>query len=255
MSYAEVARGKHMKLGVQPIHPSFGLAKLTGQELTQQKGKLRKVGLMPAMSGYDHLSLMRKRGQSNHGFTDFMVDTRRALHTLDSQPQGKSLLTQLNAGENRSLIDFHSTVMIGDARMREEKKGNTAKPQGFLGFRERPLKHESLGFGEASTVHYNPDIKRSDDARPAFIGLGHELVHALRNQKGLAVDTNNLDHIPKRKQLMTQIEEFETVGLLKAPQGITENSLRKEHGIAPRTQYSGMKPSAGLTASINKHNK
>ncbi|RAP58326.1 hypothetical protein BTJ49_05055 [Oleiagrimonas sp. MCCC 1A03011] len=252
MSYADVARGKHKQLGVEPIHPNHGRAKITGQELTGQKSQLRKVGLMPAMSGYDHLSLQRKRGQSSHGFTDFMVDTRRALHTLDSQPQGKSLLSQLNNGPSPSMVDFHSTVMIADARTRDDQ-GNTAKPQGMLAFRDKPLKHDSPGFGEATTVHYNPDIKKSDGSRPAFIGLGHELVHALRNQTGMAVDTNALDHMPKRKLLHTQIEEFETVGLLKAPQGITENSLRKEHGIAPRTEYSGMTPMPKMKELINKN--
>jgi short subunit dehydrogenase-like uncharacterized protein len=84
-------------------------------------------------------------------------------------------------------------------------------------------------------VFYNPTLTRSDGARPSFIGLAHELVHAQRNQVGVAVLREGGAGFGAVR------DELETVGLLGGPQQqtTTENLIREEHGIPLRLTYSG----------------
>ncbi len=223
-------------------------AGFTPELLQGQRSKLRSTALVPAMpkashSDHAHISLLRRKGQSAEQFTDFMVDTRRALHTIDSKPKGQKLLTDLNAAPNTSRFDNHSTVVIQDARLKP-KKGNTAapEPEQFIGsmnaYRMGTERNSDPGTGLASHVSFNPDTITprldsgvTDGSRPSFIGLAHELVHSSRQQKGLALDpTMTLDKAA---------EEVETVGMVQGPNSITENSIRSEHGISERTTYGG----------------
>ncbi|MEU9101291.1 M91 family zinc metallopeptidase [Streptomyces sp. NPDC048361] len=88
----------------------------------------------------------------------------------------------------------------------------------------------------------DPETNRrpQDPVTPAFITYGHELIHALHNQRGLS-----LTHA-----LEPQAEELETVGIDSGhPEATvfllnqlmenytTENGLRDEHGLPRRTSY------------------
>lgn len=82
------------------------------------------------------------------------------------------------------------------------------------------------GTGVVTMVYWNPNvISNPDGARPSFVGLAHELVHALHNLNGDA-------------SADTKEEEARTVGLnqyLSVPPN--ENRIRKEHGVPGRTKY------------------
>lgn len=210
---------------------------ITPEALQAQRQRLHKRAFSPATSLHDHITLERKTGQGVGEFVDFMVDTRQALHTIASRPRGRRMLDRLNAGPNVSLRDLHSRVTISDARFTpngfDAGAGNGARAEGLFNARENLRADSERGLGEASRVFFNPTIKRSDGPRPAFIGLAHELVHADRNQFGLAIDRQGVNGIHALN------DELETVGLIQGPQQASENSIRDEHGIAPRTSYAG----------------
>ena len=85
------------------------------------------------------------------------------------------------------------------------------------------------GVGTVTAVKYNPNtIITPDGSRPNFIGLAHELVHAMHNLAGDASAIANL-------------EEFRTVGINDfADEAICENTIRAEHKIPLRKVYSGL---------------
>lgn len=214
---------------------------ITPDALQAQRAQLHSRAFVPATGMHDHIILERKAGQGIGGFTDFMVDTRRSLHTIASQPQGEALLDRLNTGPSVSmrnpLIGSDTRVTISDARYGPQgfnaAAGNGARAEGPLNSRENLSPASTPGFGEASQVFFNPTITHSDGPRPAFIGLAHELVHADRNQHGVALDRQGVNGIHALK------DELETVGILAGPQPISENTIRGEHQIAPRTAYAG----------------
>jgi len=89
--------------------------------------------------------------------------------------------------------------------------------------------------------------------RPAYIGLAHELIHALHYVQGTVQEENykidNYYYIRKRvlfffhktviKTEHYKAEEFYTVGLSDfKDEKITENAIRKEHQIPKRTAYT-----------------
>ncbi|MBX3714111.1 MAG: hypothetical protein KF800_19280 [Lysobacter sp.] len=213
------------------------LSAITPDALQAQRARLRSVSQMPAMPMFNNIALRREAGQSAEHFTDFMVDTRRALHTIDSRPVGHAMLSNLNTAPNPSMRDFRTRVTISDSRFTNAgmnpAAGNHARSEGFLHTREGLPVDSTPGMGEASRVYFNPTINHSDGFRPAFVGLAHELVHAERNQLGVSVDRQG------GNGLRVVRDELETVGLLAHPQPTTENAIRAEHGIPLRTAYSG----------------
>lgn len=90
--------------------------------------------------------------------------------------------------------------------------------------------------GSPSMIRWNPGKYDSPDGhRPPFIGLAHELIHALRSLKGATA-------------VYAEADERAVTGLHPYPAGpITENAIRADHGIAPRSRYSGLQPGALTT--------
>jgi hypothetical protein len=90
--------------------------------------------------------------------------------------------------------------------------------------------------GSPSSIRWNPNQYNTPDGhRPPFIGLAHELIHALRNLRGETPE-------------MVEDDEHDVTGLRRSQgNAITENAIRSDHGIAPRTRYSGIQPGATTT--------
>lgn len=106
--------------------------------------------------------------------------------------------------------------------------GQTQNPEGNLALRAGPDAENQAtgGMGTCTRVKYNPNETWSPDGeRPPFIGLAHELVHALRNAWGVA-----------ERDRMT--EERQTVGLEDSGGLPTENDIRGEHNVPLRTRYT-----------------
>ncbi|WNG17426.1 M91 family zinc metallopeptidase [Cystobacter fuscus] len=145
------------------------------------------------------------------------------------------------------------------------------------------------GTGAASTVKYNPNGGRSEPGdvalRPGDFranSLGHEMVHAHRAAHGVQVapleaskhaqhpalkpfEPKNPGDVNYPKEVINQHallkEEFETVGRQRTPgnpDAPTENKIRKELGMPPRTNYSGEVPGGANhqeLLEVNKHVK
>jgi len=137
----------------------------------------------------------------------------------------------------RELIGSSKTITI---EIEDREFGNT------VDYNSRLTKQASNGTGISSTVNFNPfsnpDIPTEDKKtgyvsgkkRPNFIGLGHELIHALRLANG-KLDYSPIEHTYKNKygENVTEViatEEYMTIGLQKETvKDITENGLRLEH--------------------------
>lgn len=89
---------------------------------------------------------------------------------------------------------------------------------------------------------------------PSYIGLGHELIHALHMIRGTLVGTTSAD-VPgdsniiarghwfknktgKRVKALEDLEELNTIGIGEHRNGPTENDLRREHGLPRRGAHS-----------------
>ncbi|HMA95771.1 MAG TPA: RHS repeat-associated core domain-containing protein, partial [Polyangiaceae bacterium] len=112
-----------------------------------------------------------------------------------------------------------------------------------------------LGFHsshQAGLVTWNPDREalfvksavpgKSDvEWSPGYVILGHELVHASRHIDGkTAYGERSQTFYDSQSRLLreTQLsEELATVGITRSHKGISENAIRREHGLPPRTAY------------------
>ncbi|WP_262896646.1 RHS repeat-associated core domain-containing protein [Flavobacterium psychrophilum] len=83
----------------------------------------------------------------------------------------------------------------------------------------------------------------SGQSRPNEIGLGHELVHAVRSMKGEAVDYSTTDTHTYKDATGTSttqtkpLEELQTSGLKPSRVPFNENKLRIEQGLDKRGAY------------------
>jgi hypothetical protein len=178
----------------------------------------------------------------NTAFTGIMVKADQALHpmfvplvkeALDkiySKPVGRQLIDDI---QTRGAAKYGFKVAIrcpqiirasAPAVLPDFSPGSSAK-------RAMPeldacwIQGQPRGKGAVTSVIWNPNVIASPDgARPAFIGLAHELVHARRNLLGIASRDDRM-------------EEEHTVGLNLTGDGVTENAIRAEHGVPARARY------------------
>ena len=201
----------------------------------------------------------------------FRRATEAALDKIASRTIGRELLTLIGKrakgiGTKRGL---RVTIHFGTGTYEPGKidplvahrKGTYANPRGRRGAHcrtDRQLtmagqlvsRAKAVGRGSSVEVSYNPFINRSgivrgwlDDAPglppiaitverklgvtvPAFVALAHELVHALHHLSG--------DTLNERMD-----EEARTIGAGRfAGARISENAVRREHGLKERAYYS-----------------
>lgn len=156
----------------------------------------------------------------------YVAMVKEALTKINSKPIGKRLIEAIAAN---GAPKFGYKVCITRPSMQVvEVDGNTFMGEGNLAVRIR----EDLacnGTGSPTQVKFNQNtIYTPDGSRPNFIGLAHELVHAMHNIMGDASQD-------------TQDEEYRTVGLgTFRNEEICENTIRAEHGVPLRLQYSGV---------------
>lgn len=155
-----------------------------------------------------------------------------ALDKINSQPVGKMLLHGIAAkGRFRfggGAVPEGYKVCIMRPLMEHEHK-----PEGQIGWKGT---NTAVRFNEADAsdptkgtntkVLWNPNIVNTPDgARPPFIALAHELIHALHNIEGSA-------------SADTRTEEARTVGLNSYLAVLpNENAIRREHEVPHRSAY------------------
>ena len=162
----------------------------------------------------------------------FFAMVQEALGRIYSRPVGRQLIDdiQQRAVPNPTL-GYKVAILLPRQPIRAAPAGAAADfTPGSKAVRAREdhavwLERRQRGPGSATAIFWNPNvITTPDGARPAFIGLAHELIHARRNLLGIAA----ADWV---------IEEESTVGLNNAGGDITENAIRAEHGIPMRVRY------------------
>lgn len=156
----------------------------------------------------------------------YVAMVNEALDKIYSKPVGKRLIDGItNSGEAK--FGYKVCIQRPDMRVME-LNGEKMVGAGNLAVRVNEEK-ACNGEGTQTAIKYNHNtIKTPDGSRPNFIGLAHELVHALHNLNGDAsADTTD--------------EEHRTVGIgIYINEDICENSIRGEHNVPRRMAYSGL---------------
>jgi hypothetical protein len=175
----------------------------------------------------------------------FVEQANQALGTIASKPVGAQLLNSIaqsggQHGGAPASFGYKVCIQPADSTKTAGLLGGTRKYQGSNVTRAASDDHASTpGRGSVSSVKWNPDQKETPDGRrPPFIGLAHELEHARRNLYG---ESHLTPPSVGPGESYRRVDEHKVVGLAPyAELPITENKIRAEHGIPPRTQYSGL---------------
>lgn len=198
----------------------------------------------------------------------FISATRACLYRIESRPVGKDLLTLIRKrcqGIGTSTAGMTCRIVLGKGTLATPyEKATFARKTAQRTFQApdidynapisqkhplmaRQLRREGIVHGRAMTmagrgvsalVSYNPFIDYDKVLfteilvpTPGFVALAHELVHSLHMLSG----DNIVDPDPDK---FNMIEEARTVGAGKyAGIRISENAIRREHGIPTRAFY------------------
>lgn len=151
-----------------------------------------------------------------------------SLNMIYSKPVGKALLDQIAAEAAKKKYGYTICIMRPKDLSIEDKDDGKG-PQwsgGSVAKRDNELT-ASNGTGSVTALTWNANsLSTPGGPRPPFIGLAHELIHALYSLKGQGFTA-------------TMEEELRTVGLppYVDAREITENKIRAEHQIPLRTAY------------------
>lgn len=156
---------------------------------------------------------------------NFVALVNEALQAIYSMPVGQQLInTIINTG-SANADGFKVVITRPEMGVWKRDDGFTMFGNGNVATRFNE-DNACNGVGCLSGVFWNANsIETPEGPRPNYIGLAHELIHAMHNLQGQALPD-------------TEDEENFTVGLGKfdaAP--ITENQIRKEHEVPLRTKY------------------
>lgn len=157
-----------------------------------------------------------------------------ALNRLWAEATGKRLLQGIDqSGAPTSKFLDNAIVLIKHPQTRDtisgELRPNTADEYGNRAVAANEMTAKGGG-GCGSAVFFNPAVEviPGQGARPPFIGLAHEMVHAWHNAMGTKKDTYDN-------------EESFTVGLgawaRPDPSLITENRIRLDYDLSIRHKY------------------
>lgn len=157
-----------------------------------------------------------------------------ALNKIDSKPVGKQLLATITAEIAKEkygyLVCIKPKKSIKDhlgplIRWRTYDAGSVTKSASD--------QNASDGTGTVSGITWDPkNHETPDGSRPPYIGLSHELIHCMYNLLGTSQLISGQDAITLDEMRVTGLRGYE-----QAP--ISENRIRREHGVALRVSYVG----------------
>jgi hypothetical protein len=152
-----------------------------------------------------------------------------ALRTIHSRPKGRALLDGIVANAGKKKFGYTVCIMrpsglafVNDGSGPHWSSGSICKRTNEIS--------ACNGIGCVSAITWNANvIVTPDGARPSFIGLAHELIHAYYSLLGDGT-------------MNTKAEEYSTVGLAshQSTREFTENAIREEHGLPIRMTYIGL---------------
>lgn len=164
----------------------------------------------------------------------FLGMAQAALAKIDSKPVGQALLQAIVAEVGKLKFGFTVCVMAIASekksfgpliRWRKYQKGSVTRASNET--------NAENGVGSVSVINWDPASKETPDgARPTFVALAHELVHCMHNLKGTAHLTG-MGHTRRDEMMVVGLSGYEMFP-------ITENRIRREHGIPYRMKYDGV---------------
>ena len=197
---------------------------------------------------------------------DFMNEVETALQNIDpsakvdrdtgliyqdeeigysGHEKGNSLINRMIEDDNSiSIIDSRDEKLDSISTARRVRTRNMASAEDYG-------KASENGVGSDGYALWNPDRQFSpptlqpdgtiqDEARPSFIGLGHELIHGDHYQRGTYSQEGESDYLGLDNNIHSaNMEERNTVGVggNNNALDVTENDLRSESSINPRAFY------------------
>ena len=197
---------------------------------------------------------------------NFVSKVMSDLEKIESRPIGRDLLKLISnrcrgIGTNKGEAGLTCQIFFGEGTLFKDHNppghANPAVPSLETGVRgpedyaagqkqyRAPVRFMGqggkvkAGRGVSAFVAYNPNFDYSHYSErfvgvstPSFVALAHELVHALHILSGDVMQHSD-------SELEKMIEEARTVGAGKYQnKRISENALRKEHGLPIRLYYS-----------------
>lgn len=182
----------------------------------------------------------------------FIAKTRMNLQIIASMPIGRDLLTLIEkrsqgigTGKNRNGSSKKVTISHGWGTL---TKGNYNTDAGGHNKHDqftttRKVAGHSMvmaGKGTSVNVRYNPNQDYSKLLKlktPGYIALAHELIHAYHFMSGNMASDMSPDAVFQFR--CTIMEEALTVGAgTYANTRISENAIRREHGLPIREYYN-----------------
>ena len=183
-----------------------------------------------------------------------------ALTTLRSRPIGKDLIDLIS----KRCVTTKQTVTVKRApgTMTASAEDTQAIPDDMTTImrRDKVIPGTAIqlpGKGASSVAAFNP-YAATEYSRllgiptPAFIALGHELIHCMHFLSGnIRLSSDKSLSVEARLGPMMLHEEAHTCGLGPyAKTRISENALRGEHNFSLRTYYSNPFDCDGLTSLV-----
>ncbi len=173
------------------------------------------------------------------GTDEYRRETRHALDRLAQTAEGRQILAAFAELGRQG----HGVTI----RTNGSDTGYSARPDDATASEPLETRRTDSGAieivrpgpGSATTVFFDPEEERryedGDLCRPQYVGLGHELIHAIHNGRG-----ENLRDYPYEAADgdHTNHEEARTIGLGPYANGLNENDLRVELGYEPRDNHA-----------------
>ncbi|MFH1764819.1 MAG: M91 family zinc metallopeptidase [Gemmatimonadota bacterium] len=181
----------------------------------------------------------------------FKHNTIQALNKIASRPVGADLLKILSKRHLGIGTAVGKKVVIalgqGTLAVKSVRHTHQSSTGGGTEVRKAPIVGTAMrlpGSGQGSAVQYNPNVEHQYTAAarvktPVFVALAHELIHALHSISGDVVKAYSWTNGVGGSSCGAILEEARTVGLgISARTRISENAIRREHGLPQRRFYS-----------------
>jgi Effector protein len=182
----------------------------------------------------------------------FVLKTREALETIASKQVGSDLLSLLTKRSQGTGTAAGKTIVIalGQGTLGAVKTVHLTQQTSIAEVNEILQAHLAgknyrlPGTGSGSEVLYHPNAEHQYSSAigirtPPFVALAHELVHALHAISGEVIKPYNWNNGSAVSSSGAILEEARTVGLGRYQNTrISENAVRREHGLLLRTYYS-----------------
>lgn len=199
-------------------------AGVTGEQITESEFAQLRADWESILNNSGSLQIAEdsRLGVAHPGFRARVLPM---FARLLSRPTGRRLLHDLIVGAH--LVK----IVPSDSRVGAQARTTLPALENADG---------SAGAGAITMVEVDEDLSDTDlvafdaagneIASPAFIVLGHELIHAQHNQRG-----RNANSLPGSTKAYPNGEEEQTI----ASGDLTENDLRAEHGVELRHGHRG----------------